>query len=149
MPSAVPSGSRRGERGQVSLGTRGSFGAYRWKNVNITGSVNNSSDARLKRCIEDLDVRDCWKRCGRAGLSCARTVRRRSGAGCFVAQEAHKALKTLDGEPVEFYDGEDPEHPEPVLYGTHRAPGGRISSTAGPNRQAGGEIVEIGGEILC
>ena len=28
----------------------------------------------------------------------------------FVAQEAHKALETLDGEPVEFYDGEDPEH---------------------------------------
>ena len=28
----------------------------------------------------------------------------------WIAQEAHKALETLDGEPVEFYDGEDPEH---------------------------------------
>ena len=103
----VPDGE---SAGQVSLGTRGSFGAYRWKNVNITGSVNNSSDARLKRCIEDLDVEELLET-----LRPRRFKLRQDGAKAkwrwgFVAQEAQEALETLDGEPVEFYDGEDPEH---------------------------------------
>lgn len=97
-----------GASGSYSLGTRGSLGTRLWKDVNISGSVDNASDRRLKREIGDLDAAALLKR-----LRPRRFKMKADGQGGkwrwgFIAQEVGEALAALGLEGVQLLDEEDP-----------------------------------------
>ncbi|MEF9974204.1 MAG: tail fiber domain-containing protein, partial [Clostridia bacterium] len=96
--------------GLCSVGTRGSLGERRFKNVNITGSVDTSSDLRLKTDVAPLDMAELLER--------LRPIRYRMIADGengkvrwgFGAQHVREALGALGVQDVEFLDQENPEH---------------------------------------
>ncbi|MEG2388937.1 MAG: tail fiber domain-containing protein, partial [Clostridia bacterium] len=93
-----------------SLGTRSPKLELRWKNVNITGSVDTSSDLRLKTDVAPLDMAEL--------LGHLRPIRYRMIADGengkvrwgFGAQHVREALGALGVQDVEFLDQENPEH---------------------------------------
>ena len=94
--------------GAISLGTRGANGERRFKNVNITGSVDSSSDARLKKDICPLSA--FWildKLKPRRFRMIADDKKLRFG---FIAQEVAEVLQNTDVADAEFFDDENPEH---------------------------------------
>ncbi|MEG1515241.1 MAG: tail fiber domain-containing protein [Clostridia bacterium] len=99
-----------GTSGQYSLGTRSPNPDSRWKNVNITGSVDTSSDLRLKTDVSPLDMAEL--------LGHLRPIRYRMIADGengkvrwgFGAQHVREALGALGVQDVEFLDQENPEH---------------------------------------
>lgn len=95
--------------GRYSLGTRGSLGTRLWNNVNISGSVDNASDRRLKREIADLEAAALLDelRPRRFKMKAeGETAKWRWG---FIAQEAAQALAALGLEGAQLLDEDDPE----------------------------------------